>query len=71
VRKSLEKNIRLFYIVRATYIPFFWIPVIYIYLTSIKGLYVATTMFLLGLQEFALIFLEIPTGVSPHRNPEG
>jgi MFS family permease len=59
----LKRNITLFYIVRATFIPFFWLPVLYIYLTQHKGLDVASTMFLLGLQELALIFLEIPTGV--------
>lgn len=48
---------------RATFIPFFWLPVLYIYLTQYKGLDIKTTMFLLGLQELFLIFLEIPTGV--------
>jgi MFS family permease len=59
----MKRNISLFYIVRATFLPFFWLPVMYIYLTEYKGLDVAATMFLLGLQELSLIFLEIPTGV--------
>lgn len=61
--KSLKKNINLFYIVRALFIPFFWLPVLYIYLTQNKGLAPTEAFFLLGLQEFLLIFLEIPTGV--------
>lgn len=59
----MQRNKNLFYIVRATFLPFFWLPVLYIYLTQYKELDVATTMFFLGLQELSLIFLEIPTGV--------
>lgn len=44
-------------------LPFFWLPVIYIYLTRVKGLSTGETMFLLGLQELLMIFLEVPTGV--------
>ena len=59
----MNKNKYLFYLVRSTFLPFFWLPILYIYLTQNKGLDVTTTMFLLGLQELSLIFLEIPTGV--------
>jgi MFS family permease len=60
---KLNRNIALFYIVRALFLPFFWLPVLYFYLTGVKGLTEAQTWFLLSLQELALIFLEIPTGV--------
>lgn len=59
----MKNNIFLFYILRAFYLPFFWLPVLYIYLTSIKGLNPAEAALLLSLQELLLIFLEIPTGV--------
>ncbi len=59
----MKSNIFLFYILRAFYLPFFWLPVLYIYLTSIKGLNPAEAALLLSLQELLLIFLEIPTGV--------
>ncbi len=59
----MRKNIILFYIVRALFLPYFWVPVLYIYLTSVKGLNPAETALLLSLQEFLLIFLEVPTGV--------
>ncbi|HYD35621.1 MAG TPA: MFS transporter [Vitreimonas sp.] len=59
----MQKNITLFYIVRALFLPFFWLPVLYLYLTEVKGLNAAETALILSLQEFLLIFLEIPTGV--------
>lgn len=37
--------------------------VLYVYMTENKGLSSASTMLLLSLQEFLLIFLELPTGV--------
>lgn len=59
----VQRNIFLFYLARLFRIPFFRLPVLYIYLTQNKGLTPATAFFLLGLQEFLLIFLEIPTWV--------
>ncbi|MCA9379591.1 MFS transporter [Candidatus Dojkabacteria bacterium] len=61
--KRLKRNLNLFYLTRSFFIPFFWLAVLYIYLTENKGLSPASTMFLLSLQEFLLIFLEVPTGV--------
>ncbi len=61
--KRLKRNLILFYITRSLFIPFFWLAILYIYLTENKGLSPASTMFLLSLQEFLLIFLEVPTGV--------
>lgn len=61
--KRLKRNLILFYITRSLFIPFFWLAILYIYLTETKGLSPASTMFLLSLQEFLLIFLEVPTGV--------
>ena len=63
IKKGLERNIALFYVIRALALPFFWLPILYFYLTQIKGLSIIQTTFLLGLQEFLLIFLEVPTGV--------
>ena len=45
------------------FIPFFWLAILYIYLTENKGLNSASAMLLLSIQEFLLIFLELPTGV--------
>lgn len=59
----LARNIPLYYVMRALTLPFFWLPILYYYLTAIKGFSVAETTILLGLQEFLLIFLEVPTGV--------
>lgn len=59
----MQKNIFLFYIVRALFLPYLWIPVLYIYLTTNKGFDPAQAALLLSLQEFLLIFLEVPTGV--------
>lgn len=59
----VEKNIRLFYVFRIFNLPFFWLPILYIYLTQVKGFSVVQTTFLLSLQELLMIFLEIPTGV--------
>jgi MFS family permease len=63
MNKRLKRNLNLFYLTRSLFIPFFWLAVLYIYLTESKGLTPASTMFLLSLQEFLLIFLEVPTGV--------
>lgn len=63
----MNKNIFLFYVVRAFFLPFFWLPVLYIYLTTNKGLTPQEALFLLSLQELLLIFLEIPTGVLADR----
>jgi MFS family permease len=60
---GIERNIPLFYVIRALALPFFWLPILYFYLTQVKGLSIIQTTFLLGLQEFLLIFLEVPTGV--------
>ena len=59
----LSRNIPMYYVMRALTLPFFWLPILYYYLTAIKGFSVAETTILLGLQEFLLIFLEVPTGV--------
>lgn len=59
----LKRNLKLFYITRSLFIPFFWLAVLYVYLTENKGLSPASAMLLLSLQEFLLIFLELPTGV--------
>lgn len=59
----LSRNIPLFYVLRALTLPYFWLPLLYFYLTTVKGFSVGQTTILLGLQEFLLIFLEIPTGV--------
>ena len=59
----LSRNIPAYYVMRALTLPFFWLPILYYYLTAIKGFSVAETTILLGLQEFLLIFLEVPTGV--------
>lgn len=61
--KYLERNIKLFYVLRALTLPYFWLPILYYYLINIKGFSVAETTILLGLQELMLIFLEVPTGV--------
>lgn len=63
MKNKLARNIPLFYIARALHLPFFWLPILYFYLTQVKGFSVIETTFLMGLQEFALIFLELPTGV--------
>lgn len=57
------RNIKLFYVLRALTLPYLWLPILYFYLTAIKGFSVSQTTILLGLQEFLLIFLEVPTGV--------
>lgn len=67
MKKGIERNIFLFYVTRAMSLPFFWLPILYFYLTQIKGFSVVETTFLLGLQEFFLIFLEVPTGVVADR----
>lgn len=59
----LSRNIPMYYVMRALTLPFFWLPILYYYLTAVKGFSVAETTILLGLQEFLLIFLEVPTGV--------
>ena len=59
----LSRNIPLFYVLRAMTLPYFWLPLLYFYLTTVKGFSVSQTTILLGLQEFLLIFLEVPTGV--------
>ena len=61
--KTIERNIPLFYILRAVELPIFILPISYVYLTEIKGFDPLQTAFILGLQEFALIFLEVPTGI--------
>lgn len=61
--KRLKRNLNLFYITRSLFMPFFWLAVLYIYLTESKGLSPASAMLLLSLQEFLMIFLELPTGV--------
>ncbi len=58
-----NRNILLFLFAKTFWIPFFWLPILYLYLTEYKDLSPLQATFLLGLQEFALIFLEIPTGV--------
>jgi MFS family permease len=58
-----QRNINLFYVIRGLALPFFWLPILYFYLTQIKGFSPVQTTFLLALQEFLLIFLELPTGV--------
>lgn len=63
MKTKLERNIKLFYILRALTLPYFWLPILYYYLINIKGFSVTQTTVLLGLQELMLIFLEIPTGV--------
>ena len=63
MKNNINNNIFLFYIVRMFFLPFFWLPVLYVYLTKVKGLGISETMFLLGLQELLMIFLEVPTGV--------
>lgn len=63
MRNQLERNIGLFYLLRGLTLPYFWLPILYSYLTTVKGFGIAETTLLLGLQEFILIFLEIPTGV--------
>lgn len=63
MKKYLERNIRLFYVLRALTLPYFWLPILYFYLINIKGFSVAQTTILLGLQELMLVFLEVPTGV--------
>ena len=60
---EMKRNITLFYVVRALFLPFFWLPILYFYLTQIKGFSIPQTTFLLSLQELLLIFLEVPTGV--------
>lgn len=67
MQHNLKRNIGLFYILRALTLPYFWLPILYYYLTSIKGFSVTETTILLGLQEFLLIFLEVPTGVVADR----
>ncbi len=61
--KIKSKNLNLFHISKLFELPNFWLPYIYIYLSEYKHLPLAQVFFLLGLQEFALIFLELPTGV--------
>lgn len=63
MKEALTRNIALYYTMRALTLPFFWLPILYYYLTAIKGFSVYETTILLGLQEFLLIFLEVPTGV--------
>ena len=63
MNKRLRRNLNLYYITRSMFIPFFWLAILYIYLTENKGLNSASAMLLLSLQEFLLIFLELPTGV--------
>ncbi len=63
MKSSLKRNLILFSIMRSFFLPFFWLPVLYFYLVQNKGLSPASALFLLSIQEFLLIFLEIPTGV--------
>jgi MFS family permease len=63
MKNGLDRNIPLYYFAQALHLPFFWLPILYFYLTQVKGFSVIETTFLMGLQEFALIFLELPTGV--------
>jgi len=63
MKTQLERNIKIFYLLRALTLPYFWLPILYYYLINIKGFSVAQTTVLLGLQELMLIFLEVPTGV--------
>ena len=63
MHSRLKRNLTLFYITRSLFIPFLWMAVLYVYMTENKGLSSASTMLLLSLQEFLLIFLELPTGV--------
>jgi MFS family permease len=63
MKERLNRNILLYYVTRALHLPVFWLPILYFYLTQVKGLSVIETTFLMGLQEFVLIFLELPTGV--------
>jgi len=66
-KNPLEKNITYFYIARLFWLPMFWMPVIYIYLVQNKGLSPIEAFFLMSVQEAALIFLEVPTGVVADR----
>lgn len=58
-----SRNVSLFYVFRILNLPYLWLPILYVYLTQIKGFSVVQTTFLLSLQELFMIFLEIPTGV--------
>ncbi|PJA12091.1 hypothetical protein COX64_05120 [Candidatus Dojkabacteria bacterium CG_4_10_14_0_2_um_filter_Dojkabacteria_WS6_41_15] len=66
-KNPLEKNITYFYIARLFWLPMFWMPVIYIYLVQNKGFSPIEAFFLMSVQEAALIFLEVPTGVVADR----
>lgn len=63
MKKRLELNIKIFYVLKALTLPYFWLPLLYYYLINIKGFSVTQTTVLLGLQELMLVFLEVPTGV--------
>lgn len=65
--KSLKRSLFFYYITEALSFPFFWLPVLAIYLSLEKGFNPAQVMFLLSIQEFLLIFLEIPTGIVADR----
>lgn len=60
---KVSRNVSLFYVFRILNLPYLWLPILYVYLTQIKGFSVVQTTFLLSLQELFMIFLEIPTGV--------
>ena len=63
----MKKNISLYYLAKLFYFPTFWLAFIFIYLTEFRGLNEVSALTLLGLQEFLLIFLEIPTGAVADR----
>lgn len=66
-RTYYKRNIFLFYVTRALFLPMFWLPIMYFFLTSVKHIDPFHATILLGLQEFLLIFLEVPTGVVADR----
>ena len=58
-----ERNIKLFYVIRGLALPFFWLPILYFYLTQIKGFSPVQTTFLLALQEFLSAEGHYPEGL--------
>lgn len=66
-RNPLEKNIGYFYIARLFWLPFFWMPVMLMYLVQNKGFSPVEAYILVSVQEAALIFLEVPTGIIADR----
>lgn len=65
--KELKKNLIFYYIFETFSFPLFWLPVLPIYLAVNKGLDPYLVTGVLSLQEFLLIFLEVPTGVVADR----